>query len=811
MLKIKSATRLALTIGVGCASLVWLAVGLGLTPSPENLEIKGRVALTKAIAVTVTSFAENKRTKGLETLLSRAVQVEKEINSIGIYRAKRNRYSVTTAQHEELWDVDEGGLPGEQISVEILANGAVWGTLQIAFKPLRPAGYAGLFVFPFALIMFISSSVILLTWGVLGKTFKYLNPSRVVPDRVRSALDTLAEGLALIDPSGEIAHANQSFSAIVNKTDDEILACRIDSFGWTRPEENVDDVFPWTRCLQEESPVCGEIVQLKCPNLPSRKYVVNATPIQGANGAVRGVLASFDDVTAMEQKNTELAKMISTLRRSRDEVARQNEQLSFLASYDTLTKCMNRRAFFSQFEELWKQSDDGRLTIMMLDVDHFKAVNDNHGHSVGDEVLKKTGELMRELIGDRGLVCRYGGEEFVILIPDSDVSEGMAIAEEVRRAIETTPASGVSFTASLGLSSRSFGSMDAQHMLDQADESLYTAKRNGRNRVIRFDERENFPGEEESEDRNSQPVEIDEGSSEIPYSAVSGLLSALSFRCQDTAKHSMRVADLCVAIGEQMMNKRELYRLEVSALLHDIGKIGVPDAVLHKPGKLTPDEWKLMKKHDAIGVEIVLSAFASSEIASVINSHHYCYSARSESMQSPSPSEPIPLAARILTVCDAFDSMTNDQCYRAGVSDLEALEEIVKHSPAQFDPEVVTKLVAHIQAGNHRSTTAVDVLPSTQSALAISKHIEDLYTAIAEEDVTRLQEVVGELKQNTSEAGAFFNAANRLDDAIGEDDLEKVLLLAKEVMDVCRATRSTIVETAGSVVTSIALDEVSTK
>jgi diguanylate cyclase (GGDEF)-like protein len=120
---------------------------------------------------------------------------------------------------------------------------------------------------------------------------------------------------------------------------------------------------------------------------------------------------------------------------------------------------------------------------MMLDVDHFKAVNDNHGHSVGDDVLRVMGELMHNFIGDRGLVCRYGGEEFVVLVPEVSIEDAMDLAEELRASIEANDETNVRFTASIGVSSRNFGSMDAQHMLDQADESLYTAKRHGRNMV----------------------------------------------------------------------------------------------------------------------------------------------------------------------------------------------------------------------------------------------------------------------------------------------------------------------------------------
>ncbi len=786
MFKIKSSTRLALTLGVGCASLVWLAVGMGIVPDPNQKEVENRIALAKSIAVNVTTFAENKRVSDLETILSRNVEAESTLHSIGVRRLGRTNYLIATGGHEEQWVANLGKDPGRQVEVSILANGKNWGVLEVAFAPFKTPEIFSFLVFPFGLVAFVSASMTLMSWVVLGKTFKYLNPSKVVPDRVRSALDTLAEGLVLVSPTGEIAHVNQAFANIIERDDDDIIGSKLDDFEWEGDTDTLGYEFPWVVCQTDKRQVCGEIVQLRTANQPSRKYVVNAAPIKGTNETIRGALISFDDVTAIENKNAELGRMIQTLRSSRDEVERQNEKLNFLASYDPLTKCMNRRAFFGKFESHWEDKGLRELAIMMLDIDHFKAVNDNHGHSVGDEVLKAMGDLLRDQIGSSGLVCRYGGEEFVVLVPDVEFVECMQIAEDLRKRIEQTEASGVRFTASIGISSRNFGSMDPQHMLDQADESLYIAKRNGRNQVVRFDERSNFVGVETVE-------EEEDVKKEIPYSAVTGLLSALSFRCQATAQHSIRVADLCVAIGEQMLGSRDLYRLEVAALLHDIGKIGVPDSILNKPGPLTAEESKVMRKHDQIGIEIVRSAFGSESIASVIESHHYCHEQRLEPHDQSIDNDSIPLAGRIITVCDAFDSMTTNQVYRAAISEYDALEEIVRHTPKQFDAEVVTQLVIHMQNGHRLKNKPVEVVSTGHEM--IGQHIESLYAAIAEQDVSGIRAVVECLKRDAVNQEGVSNATERLDEAINTDvgDLEKVLSLANEVMEVCRAQRSRVV------------------
>ena len=466
---------------------------------------------------------------------------------------------------------------------------------------------------------------------------------------------------------------------------------------------------------------------------------------------------------------------------------------------------MNRRAFFTKFEEIWNDESVTELNLMMLDVDHFKSVNDNHGHSVGDEVLKAMGVMLKDLLEEVGLVCRYGGEEFVVLLANVSVERCVEHAEELRQLIEDTETCGIHFTASIGVSCKAFNPMDAQHMLDQADESLYNAKRSGRNRVIRYDQQAVV-----EEEDGKAVVETDSSGqqeAEIPYSAVTGLLSALSFRCPTTAEHSIRVADLCVAVGESLMSKRELYRLEIAALLHDIGKVGVPDAILHKPGPLTEEEWDVMRKHDEIGVEIVRSAFASETIASAIESHHYSFSVRNQSINQELLNQSISLIARIITVCDAYDAMTNDRVYRKALSIEESLAEIKKHTPAQFDPIVVDILVNYVESGLHQPREASSGQPEIQStsrtATAIGQHIEELYEAIHEQDVDRLRTVVTGLKQDANQTGGISDAADRLDDIIDdEDNLDKVLSLANEVVEICRSSRTTFVDAAETIVSS---------
>ena len=793
MIKIRSATRMALSIGVGCACLIWGAVALGLISDPSIERSNSRVSTTRALAVNVATFAENRGSIDLKRVLERAVANDPNIRSVGVQRNRSDRYLMTFGPHKESWQPGIQNIAEKQIDVEILANKKVWGNLQVSFEPY--SGNALAFAFPFGLLLFAFGASSLFSWLILARSLRYLNPSKVVPGRVRSALDTLAEGLVLLDGNGEIAHANESFYQISSAEEGTLLGKQLGSLGWKKELSDAVEGMPWEQCLETQQRVSRHILSLRVGDTSIKKFAVNATPILGSEQSVRGVLVSFDDVTALENKNAELAKIIGSLRSSRDEVARQNERLNFLASYDPLTKCMNRRSFFIEFERLWANEDCPLLNLMILDVDHFKGINDTHGHSVGDEVLVLMGHLLRKAVGDRGIVCRYGGEEFVVLVPGITVDQCEGFGKELRQLIENSNSNGVKFTVSIGLSCRDFIPMDAQHLLDQADESLYLAKDSGRNKLVRFDNRLRY-----KELIENAAIE-EEQSSEIPYSAVTGLLSALSFRCPRTAEHSIRVADMCVVVGEKLMNRRELYQLEVAALLHDIGKIGVPDSILHKPGPLTDEEWVVMRKHDEIGAEIVRSALSSEQIAHFIESHHKFPPSGDGGADTVFLT---PLVSRVITVCDAFDAMVTDRVYREALPVEEALTELERNTAKQFDPQVVSLLCAHIRSGIQSPTQEV-VRPvfSSKQAANIGRHIEELYKAVHDEDIERLKEVVQQLREDTSGNSQVNDVANKIDDAIEDssgDDLEKVLNLANEVMQICRDSRNTFVDAAESIV-----------
>jgi HD-GYP domain-containing protein (c-di-GMP phosphodiesterase class II) len=267
-------------------------------------------------------------------------------------------------------------------------------------------------------------------------------------------------------------------------------------------------------------------------------------------------------------------------------------------------------------------------------------------------------------------------------------------------------------------------------------------------------------------------------------------LSALSFRDWRTADHSRRVADLCVALGRKYISQRECYTLEVAALLHDIGKVGVPDAILLKPGPLTEEEWEVMQIHDRIGIEIINAAFSCSRLTEIVRTHHAWFNGAGRARELPY-GDKICIEARILTVVDAYDAIVSDRVYRKGRSSEEALTELRRCAGTQFDPDVVEKL-AELVGNCPELTTQITTQVSKAAALQIGLHIERLAEAVDARDVKQLSAVADRLGKTATNVGidAISQAAEEVAQiAASEPELADIVRRTGELLDLCRSTQ----------------------
>lgn len=793
--RITATTRIAM--GLACVTITVLLVAqwAGLLPDRRRDIVHGRLALCEMLAVHSSILAARGEVGRLESSLNAIVKRNPDIQSAAL-RRENGRLLVAVGDHASHWQLDEKARSlDSQMLVPITVAGRSWGRAEITFTPIERPGFVGwLQSKPIRLTAFMFCASYIAYLFYLRRVLRHLDPSKVVPDRVRSALDTLAEGLLVLDNDGRIVLANQSFAKSVGKSSGDLLGSLASDLPW-RADESADPkaIYPWRAVMRDGQMRIDDRLALRQEQDP-RVFNVNSSPIMGSKGECRGVLTSFNDVTQLEASRTELRHMLEALRQSRDEISRQNCDLQVLATQDPLTSCLNRRSFFGSFESQWKEAQHAELplTCIMVDVDFFKSINDNHGHAMGDTVLKRVAEALR---GDRratDLVGRYGGEEFCLVLPGCDLDAGCAEAERCRQAIAALEFEevAISVTASFGVSCNSLKARDPQQLLDQADECLYAAKRSGRNRVVRADD---IPAHLEDDaaapKRAPLPPEIEPAPS-IPFPAVTALFSALAYRDGATADHSRRVADNCVAAALGLMPPSDVHVLEIAALLHDIGKIGVPDAILLKPGPLTDEEWKIMGIHDRIGVEILGAAFACDKLTKTVKTHHAWFGGNPRDPGLPT-GEAIPLGARILTIADAYDAMVSDRVYRQGRSQEAAFAELRRCAGQQFDPQLVERFIDGILARDENRQPVVQAV-SRQTALQISVEIERLARALDEQDLSSMSSLAGRLKQTAAKSGipSMAELAGQIEELAAEEpDLLDLVKLTTDLLDLCRSTQ----------------------
>jgi diguanylate cyclase (GGDEF)-like protein/putative nucleotidyltransferase with HDIG domain len=687
MKRVSLTARISVTLVCLTLSVLLVAQSAGLIPDTHQAALEHRKVLCESIAIQC-SLAVGQGDLALVHATATALRArEPDILSLAV-RDASGTLLVEVGQHAKHWT---GGRAGDrsdavQVQVPIFKGAERWGAMEVAFAPIGRGGFMGVVGHPiFKLCAFVALFGFAAYSYYLRKTLQYLDPTSVIPERVKLMLDTHAEGVIVLDRDERILLANESFGVLVGRPTENLVGLKASSLSWSWPPgDDRERVFPWVDVMEHKRPVKGVCLILAASSsaTSARTVMANCAPILGGDGTIRGTLVTLDDMTAVEQKNAQLRQMLQQLQDSRDEIERKNKELHELANTDALTGCLNRRSFFEQFQQQWSgaQRYGHALSCVMLDIDRFKRINDEHGHTTGDQILQQVAGVLRGLVRPSDVVGRYGGEEFCILLPHVDAAGALAAAERFRVAIQAKTMSGLSVTASLGASGREHGADDPQAMLNQADQALYAAKRGGRNRCVAWsrelDAAVAAAEAQQPPEALGAAVEARRASSPlVPFHAVTALLSVLTQRDRATADHSRRVADLCVNLGRGLMSVRDCYQLEVAALLHDIGKLGVPDAILLKPGPLTAEEWKIMRAHERMGVEIVSSAFTAPDIAQAVRTHHAWYGGNPRDPGLP-VGDAIPLPARVLAIADAYDAMVSDRVYRRGRTRDQAVAEL---------------------------------------------------------------------------------------------------------------------------------------
>lgn len=795
--RLSATARIAFSLVGVSSSLMMLAALFGLIPDRKPIVLEERTRLCHLLTVNFATVAQLADKSAVEASFQQIVDSNEDIKSLAL-RDTEGELVIEIGPHAENWTLKASDHSTDsEMFIPVLADGEDWGSLEVRFSPVYPPGMLGVFSRPeFLLTSFMSLVNLVFFYFYLRIVLRHLNPSKVVPTRVRDALDSLAEGLLILDRDHRIVLANRAFVKLIRKPADKMIGTSVDAIKFVSRDEGPELDSPWKEADETNCQVLGRLLSVDQEGARDCTFSVSAAPIRDEKGESRGLLISFEDVSALENKKRELGKMVDHLHESSEQIKNQNRKLEHLATRDPLTECFNRRSFFDRFESAWSHAVEqgAPLSAVMVDIDHFKSINDNHGHSMGDLVLKRVAKCLRETVGELNLVCRYGGEEFVILLVHHDQEKATAVGERLRKAIQALDLAPLSLTASLGVSCINSDTNDPQDLLDQADKAMYVAKRNGRNRVINWSQvSTDLVVDESKVSRQGPTAESPEVS--IPFHAVTALFSALAYRDQATASHSRRVADLAVAAGHDLLSRRECYTLEIAALLHDIGKVGVPDSILLKPGALTEEEWKVMRGHDRIGTEIVHASFGSPELSEIIENHHAHFGGHPACANLP-VGDAIPEGSRLLAIADAYDAMVNDRVYRKARSQEAAFQELRRCSGTQFDPELVERfiqVVAELPDGDGKTSQSY----SRDTALSIGMQVERLSSVLDDNNLAEIRTLADRLSQSAEKHGIepIANKATELMKRVDEEqEMLQIMSTANDLLHLCRSTQRSLLE-----------------
>jgi diguanylate cyclase (GGDEF)-like protein len=364
-----------------------------------------------------------------------------------------------------------------------------------------------------------------------------------------------------------------------------------------------------------------------------------------------------------------------------------------LALKDPLTGVLNHRGLHDALHEALEGARDRKekVAVVVLDIDHFEKLNDADGHAAGDEALRIAARVLQGELRPGDICGRIGGDEFLLALVDSDAWGAERVVERIRSAAAGAPArvghGGLSFSA--GIAEFPRDARDQVGLMRLADGALYRAKRSGRNRCVVYSSFVDAPLSLQEEAERARTAGL--------ANTVYALARAVDLKDGYTHQHSARVAQYAAVLARELgMSEEEIDQIRTAGILHDVGKVGVADAVLLKPARLTDDEFLEMQRHSTLGRDIVAGA-GMPEISEWVLYLHERWDGRGypERLEG----DDIPLASRVLGVADAFEAMTSSRLYRRGMPVEKALTELEKSAGQQFDPTVAQRMIELIRSG----------------------------------------------------------------------------------------------------------------
>lgn len=365
------------------------------------------------------------------------------------------------------------------------------------------------------------------------------------------------------------------------------------------------------------------------------------------------------------------------------------------ATHDRLTGVANRETLLTTLHAEIERATRHyqHLSVAFIDIDRFKPINDMHGHNSGDAVLRQVARLLSRSVRASDAFGRYGGEEFMLILPETTPEDALGLAEELRNLVMAEPMQiagdqTLNVTISIGIAGGVGSQLQLDMLVDRADAAMYAAKSLGRNRTYLYREIDDEAPVRRapiSAKHRAQATAIGKWASDT---ATQALASVLAPQPHHRGRPSDMIASLAMGIALEMgLAKEEIERIRIASLLHDLGKIAIPEEILDKPSSLTDEEWQTIGQHPRIGQVVLEQASSLREAIPVVLHHHerfngggYPHGLRGNE---------IPIGARIVAVADAYHAMIHDRPYSSALGHEEALRELRENAGTQFDPAVV--------------------------------------------------------------------------------------------------------------------------